>query len=174
MPKLYMLIGVPGSGKSTWFSNYVKEVTKGPHNTALASSDMYIELLARSRGKTYNEVFQDVIKEAEKAMYESVMEAVADNADIVWDQTNLNRKTRAKKLIMIPDHYQKIAIYFPTPDDLDARLASRPGKTIPEHVMKSMISSLEFPQYDEGFDVIYDVNTYNDRFKLYEGMNNGT
>ena len=170
MPKLYMLIGVPGSGKSTWYSKFVTEATKGPHNLCYISTDMIIDLVARSQGKTYDQVFHDNIKNAEKMMYESVMDAVQDGCDIVWDQTNLNRKSRAKKLIMIPDHYEKIAVYFPTPDDLDQRLANRPGKTIPYHVMKSMLSSLEYPQHDEGFDVIYDVITFNNRMEMYKEL----
>ena len=34
------------------------------------------------------------------------------------------------------------------------RLASRPGKTIPPHVVDGMIEMMEFPQMDEGFDTI--------------------
>lgn len=170
MPKLYMLIGVPGSGKSTWYSKFVAESTKGPHNLCYASTDYLIELTAKLQRKTYDDVFHASIKDAEKAMYELVMEAVKDGSDIIWDQTNLNRKARAKKLIMIPDHYEKIAIFFPTPDDLDQRLANRPGKTIPYHVMKSMLSSLEYPQHDEGFDVIYDVITFNNRMVMYKEL----
>ena len=96
-------------------------------------------------------------------MYEMVMTAVKNDGDIVWDQTNLNRKTRAKKLIMIPDYYEKIAVVFPVPDDLDKRLANRPGKTIPYHVMKNMIDSFEYPQMDEGFNVIVRADVMNEK-----------
>jgi gluconate kinase len=59
-------------------------------------------------------------------------------------------------LIMIPDRYEKIAIVFPTPDEdeLQRRLASRPGKTIPEYILGPMIESLEYPEMDEGFDSV--------------------
>lgn len=163
-PKLYMLIGLPGSGKSTWYENFKNDC--GYH--CYASTDFFIDLTARLQRKTYDEVFKNTIKDATKSMFELVMAATKDNMDIVWDQTNLNRKSRGQKLIMIPDHYQKIAIYFPTPDDLSDRLANRPGKTIPWHVMENMVMSFEYPEYDEGFDVIYDVNTYNDRVKMYK------
>ena len=166
MPKLYMLIGVPGSGKSTWIKNNV-DIFK---DAMIASTDNLIELAAKVNNKTYDQVFKEAIGSAEKAMYEMVMGAVKDDMNIIWDQTNLNRKNRAKKLIMIPDHYEKIAIFFSTPDDLDQRLANRPGKTIPYHVMKSMLSSLEYPQHDEGFDVIYDVITFNNRMEMYKEL----
>ena len=158
MPKLYMLIGIPGSGKSTWQKN-----SKAAMTAYLASTDQFIELYASINHKTYDEVFKDIIKSAEKDMYEMVMTAVKNDGDIVWDQTNLNRKTRAKKLIMIPDYYEKIAVVFPVPDDLDKRLANRPGKTIPYHVMKNMIDSFEYPQMDEGINVIVRADVMNEK-----------
>lgn len=161
MPKLYMLIGVPGSGKSTWIANLVEDENPAAY-IHVASTDSLIELDAKLRGKTYDEVFRSAIKDAEKAMYAMVIEAAKDDMDIVWDQTNLNRKTRAKKLIMIPDHYEKIAVVFSVPADLEERLANRPGKTIPAVVMTNMIDSFEYPELDEGFDVIVNANVMNE------------
>ena len=154
-PTLWMLVGVPGSGKSTWI-DYQLDHRDAQENVTVASTDDYIELVASSQHKTYNEVFKDVIKDAEKVMYQGVRFATENNMDIIWDQTNLTRKSRAKKLIMIPDRYEKIAIVFPTPDEdeLQRRLASRPGKTIPEHILGGMIEMLEYPKKDEGFDSV--------------------
>lgn len=152
--KLFMLIGVPGSGKSTW----ANKADFGGGNTCIVSTDDIIAHKAKEQGKTYNEVFKDSIKDAEKLMYKHVMWSVERGENIVWDQTNLTKKSRAKKLIMIPDHYEKIAVFFETPDDeeLDKRLNNREGKTIPEHVMDAMIEMIEYPEIDEGFDrVIY-------------------
>lgn len=149
-PNLYMLIGLPGVGKSTFLS----PLSNYGYRPIVASTDFFIDLSAKLRHKTYNEVFEDTIKDAEKAMYEIVMAAVKNDQDIIWDQTNLNRKTRAKKLIMIPDHYRKVAIFFKTPDDIDERLEKRAiteGKSIPGKVFLSMAASLEYPALDEGF-----------------------
>lgn len=150
-PVLWMLVGVPGSGKSTWVDRQVRG-----GNIYVASTDNILETIAQLEGKTYDEVFKDNIKLAEKRMYTAVQEAVREDFDIVWDQTNITRKSRAKKLVMIPDHYEKIAVVFSVPDDLDKRLASRKGKTIPPHVIDAMIEMFEFPQMDEGFDTIMD------------------
>lgn len=152
-PKLYMLVGVPGSGKSTWVNQYVD--FRSHDNLYIASTDDIIEGIALVDGKTYNEVFKDNIKAAEKQMYENVMDATSRDLDIIWDQTNLTRKSRAKKLIMIPDHYEKIGVLFPTPDDLWERLLNREGasgKSIPSHIIRSMIEMIEQPMLDEGFD----------------------
>lgn len=37
---------------------------------------------------------------------------------------------------------------------MHCRLASRPGKNIPDHVMQNMIAGLQMPTSDEGFDEI--------------------
>ena len=78
---------------------------------------------------------------------------------MIWDQTNVSKKSRAPKLAMVPDHYEKIAVVFATPDDeeLQRRLGSRPGKSIPAHIVMGMASSLQQPTYDEGFDDIINV-----------------
>lgn len=151
-PTLWMLIGVPCSGKSTWVENQIGD----NDNIFIASTDNLIDAIAKLNHKSYNDVFHDTIKDAEKTMYKGLAIAVQDNMDIVWDQTNLTRKNRAKKLILIPDHYEKIAVVFSIPpiDELEKRLASRPGKNIPENVMRNMVYSFEYPEKDEGFDYI--------------------
>lgn len=146
-----MLIGVPGSGKTTW-------IRHNGSNAVVLSTDDKIEAIAKKQGKTYSDIFRDVIGKAEKEMYQDAMRSFKDGSDVIWDQTNITKKTRAKKLIMVPDNYKKIAVFFHTPKDLSQRLASRPGKNIPEPVIISMINQLQEPSHDEGFDEIVYVN----------------
>ena len=54
VPKLYVLVGVPGSGKSTWVANQ-----QWTEDCARVSTDEYVEMYAQSVGKTYTEVFHD-------------------------------------------------------------------------------------------------------------------
>ena len=151
MPTAYILVGVPASGKTTWCKsqNWVKDCV-------VASTDVYVEAFARHVGKSYSEVFDDVMKEAVKQMLEDVNKAVATEKDIIWDQTSTTVASRAKKIKML-DGYTKIAVVFKTPEEsvLSKRLASRPGKIIPPHVMESMINSFEYPTLTEGFDQVW-------------------
>ena len=59
---------------------------------------------------------------------------------------------------MLPDH-EHIAVVFKTPEpaELARRLASRPGKTIPDHVMLSMLQNYKDPTEEEGFQEIWHV-----------------
>ncbi len=149
MPTLYMLVGVPASGKTTWVKN-----NRG--NALVASSDDYIEQQAEKRNTTYSEVFDEYIKAANTHAIATAKKAFSDNMDLIWDQTNLTRNGRKNKLKMVPKDYKKVAIFFPTPheDILKKRLGSRPGKDIPDYVVSSMIRTIEKPSKDEGFDEI--------------------
>ena len=151
MPTLYMLVGVPGSGKSTWISNQ-----NWTGDCTIVSSDRFIDDEAARLGKTYNDIFNDYVKIATKLMENHVAVAQANNINIIWDQTNVSVKSRAKKLAMLPN-YEKIAVVFKTPDEaeLTRRLASRPGKSIPDIAMRSMIDNFEMPTEDEGFKEIW-------------------
>lgn len=151
MAKIFMLIGVPGSGKSTWIKNQ-----KFDESTVIASTDNHIEEYAESVSKTYNDVFRDFVDQATTRMMQDIEMAVGKNLDIVWDQTNTTATARRKKLRKIPEHYQRIAVVFATPphEELQKRLNSRPGKHIPSAVMNNMIQRFQEPTPDEGFSSI--------------------
>jgi predicted kinase len=151
VPKVYMLIGVPGSGKSTWVTDQL-----WAKDMPVVSSDRFIDEHAEKEGKTYNEVFNDYIKIATKLMENQVLICRANNSDFVWDQTNTSAKSRKSKLDQL-EGYEKIAVVFQTPaaEEHARRLASRPGKAIPDNVMRSMIENLQMPTEEEGFSEIW-------------------
>jgi predicted kinase len=155
MSKCYQLIGVPGSGKSTWIKNQVQLL-----GLTVVSTDNFVEAYAAAQGKTYNEVFHEYMPEAVKLMTEQVQVARGAGHDIIWDQTSTTVASRRRKFRMLPK-YEHFAVVFttPEPDELDRRLMSRLGKSIPKHVMDRMIRDFEMPTLDEGFVDIKVVST---------------
>lgn len=151
MNKLYVLVGVPGSGKSTWVKNQ-----KWADQCVVVSTDEFVEDYAKECGQTYSEVFDDYMPTAVKLMADKVVRAREAGKDIIWDQTSTSVATRAKKIRMLPDYY-KIAVVFRKPDDeeLKRRLASRPGKNVPWAVIDQMWGSWEDPTEEEGFNEIW-------------------
>ena len=152
MPKLYVLVGVPCAGKSTWIANQRWDMA----NTVFVSTDNHVEAYAKSVGKTYNEVFKDYMPTAVDLMTKDVIAAREAGKDIVWDQTSTTLASRKRKFRMLPDYYA-IAVVFPTPEinELSRRLGSRPGKNIPHYVMNRMIEGFDEPTEDEGFAEIW-------------------
>jgi predicted kinase len=168
MPSLYLLVGVPGSGKSTWLNHQFEQGFFHDDTHKVISTDNIIEHQAKALGKTYDDVFQDTIKEAQKMADERARKYFEQGFNVIWDQTNTTIKTRAKKLRMVPEGYSKFAVVFECPpmDELNRRLASRPGKNIPPHVIKMMLDSYQEPTIDEGFDnVLFIAYNYGDRIK---------
>ena len=153
MPKLYMMVGVPGCGKTTWIKNQLW--TRG---CVIVSTDFFVEQYALSTGSTYSEVFEQYMPTAVKLMASQVSRARDDGKDIIWDQTSTTVATRKKKFDMLPDYYA-IAVVFNTPpvQELVRRLNSRPGKTIPLNVVTNMINNFEIPTEEEGFKEIWRV-----------------
>lgn len=151
-----MLIGIPGSGKSTWIKNTPIE------NSVVVSTDNLIEAEAQRLNMTYDEVFHMYIKTASQKINHDVLTAVKNEKNIIWDQTNITKKGRSSKLAKIPSDYRKVAIVFPILDAevLEQRLSQREGKTIPDHIVASMIKHFQIPDLTE-FDEIIEVKQTN-------------
>lgn len=158
--KCTILVGVPGSGKSTWLENQ-EELEMD--DTFIASTDDIIEEVATALyGMTYNEGFKDLIGFAEKVMWRD-LKLIAEDGDTVYiDRTNLSAKSRKKFIDFLkPYGYEFECVVFPMPgsdllpeEEWSRRLDSRPGKTIPNHILSSMIEHYEAPQESEGFSKI--------------------
>lgn len=148
-----MLCGIPTSGKSTYVEKLLKlEYWK---NAVVLSTDYYIDYYAKKLGKTYNEVFDEYIDEATQSMNKCLNFAINNDKDIIYDQTNLSRKTRRKKLSKIPSYYQKGIVYFEIElEEALKRNEHREGKYIPKSVLRRMYHQFEVPSIDEGVDYV--------------------
>jgi len=151
MPVCYQLVGVPGSGKSTW-ANHQSTIK----NALVVSTDYYVEKFARRLGCTYHEVFESVMPLAIKLMMRRVRLAQRKKIDIIWDQTSTTTSSRSRKFQILSDYYH-VAVVFqtPAPDLLEQQLLSRPNRVIPKNVVANMITHFVAPSKNEGFKEIW-------------------
>ena len=150
MKKAILLIGPPGSGKTTWASTLLAQ------GWAHISTDRYIENVAQEKGATYGEVFQREIKNAERDMKARLAEVLAQGDDLVWDQTNMTRKSRMKKVSQLTSagYTVKAHVFMIDPVELGARQLKRAietGKVIPQRIVDQMLEYYEEPIFDEGY-----------------------
>lgn len=147
-----ILVGVPGSGKSTWLEQHYDDETAW-----FMSTDDIIQDIADMYGMTYSEAFPDLIKFADKVMWQDFESSARRGVHIYVDRTNMSVKSRRRFIDRLkPYGYKFEAVVFPIPDadEWKRRISSRPGKIIPENVLQSMAGSYVEPTEAEGFSKI--------------------
>lgn len=164
--ELHMLIGPPGSGKSTLVNEVLRP--KFP-NAYIHSPDRFIEFIAESTGKTYKELWEKTYPKAMENVMQSLRRfTVEEPSPVIWDQTNLGFKKRLG-VIKPLTHRGYVVTYhvFDQPEELlwernRARVAS--GREIPDHVLKNMIESFTFSPaelvYVRQIHIYGDANRY--------------
>lgn len=156
-PALIVMVGLPASGKST--ARQTSAATGASAKSYHYSTDDKIEVMAARQGVTYSEAFESAIKEATAKSNLELAEAIENRQGVIWDQTNLNARKRRKILNQFPSEvYRRECICILPPmnhvqeSELQRRLHTRPGKSIPNTVIQSMRASFQLPTVEEGFD----------------------
>lgn len=149
--KLTLLIGLPGTGKTTW-----RKVVD-PFGTVLSSDD-WMERRAREMGKTYTEAFPLCINDANTWFAHVLARAINQRDPIIIDRTNLTVKSRARIMDQFSNKWEKTAIVFQPNDWLEWQRKvderAKLGKSIPADVLERMSDSYEKPTEAEGFSTI--------------------
>lgn len=154
--KLYIPIGIPASGKTTyWNEHFDKE------QVLRLSRD---DINAMLSGAVYTQNINNVIKDAENIILESVLEA---DFSIYIDRVNLTPKSRKRfinKAKNIKSKLYVVGLYF-KPDLKEAVLRndSRTDKTLDqreklEEFIPEAKRILTEPSFDESFDEIHFIN----------------
>jgi predicted kinase len=163
-PAVVVLVGLPASGKST--ARAQAAATGASGHSYQYSTDDKIEAMAAELGVSYSEAFESVVKDATAKANEEVEEAIRNEQGVVWDQTNMTAKKRRKILNRFPNTYRKECVCILPPMnreqemELKRRLDSRPGKEIPDYVMRAMRESFQLPSMNEGFNRVLYFDIY--------------
>ena len=153
MATLYVVCGIPGSGKSSWLRNHVNINQK----QVLVSRDVIRYRLINDDDSYFskeNEVWKEYIKQINYFLKEGY--------DVFADATHINTGSRRKLLNEIYVECKKEAIYITTPISICLeRNSKREGREcVPESAIKRMYSQFEEPSFEEGFETIYTVDAF--------------
>ncbi len=168
-PICTVMVGLPGLGKSTLVEDQRKVYERIDMDLFVYSTDGILERIAAFLGKTYDDVFKKHIKSATAEADIDLAYAIKERQDIIWDQTNLGAKKRAKIINRMRQagYDVECECIVPPESDYDGskedwveRLANRPGKTIPDNILYNMMDSFVMPKVEEGFERVAFFNMY--------------
>jgi predicted kinase len=146
-----LAIGLPGSGKSTWFKR---------HNILPLSSDMVRILLFDD---VTEQRYQDLVFSTLRSMLRARL--LAKRPWNYVDATNLSPHERRSWVKLAQDFgYEAQAVFFDVPPEVCIERNRRRERNVPEDVMLRMASKLRPPKFEEGFAKITVV-----RLKRKEG-----
>jgi predicted kinase len=133
-----LAIGLPGSGKSSWFKR---------HNVVPLSTDMVRSLLFDD---VREQRFQDLVFSNLRSMLKARL--IAKRPMNYVDATNLTPQERQHWIKLAKDYnYEVHAIFFDVPLEVCVERHQRRDRVVPEDVMRRMASKLKAPTFPEGF-----------------------
>jgi len=147
MPTVYMMCGIPYSGKSYYISKD-KTLQKLP----IVSTDNTILRIAKARGKTYNDIFKDTYQDAQDEMMSDFNRYFREKKDFIFDRTNLTVKARKRWIDMFHKNgYNVVVIGFKVPDDktIELRRTLRRNQVIDDKILKGMKAQYQMPTMAE-------------------------
>ena len=145
---LYITVGLPGSGKSTYAKNFIKD-----KDIEYLSSDSLRAVYGKS------EEDQTVTPLVFGHIKRKVDEFLKDGKNVMVDATSVNRKERSDYINTAKKYGAKVvAIVFKMDRqgliDRNKKRGEQGGRVVPDWVIDKMLAKFEEPSYDEGIDVM--------------------
>ena len=132
-----LAIGLPGSGKSSWFKR---------HNVVPLSSDTVRSLLFDD---VREQRFQDLVFSNLRSLLKARL--IAKRPMNYVDATNLTPQERAHWIKLARDYqYEVQAVFFDVPLEVCIDRHQRRDRVVPEDVMRRMAAKLKPPAFEEG------------------------
>lgn len=145
---LYIMVGLPGSGKSTYAKEFIKD-----QQVEYLSSDSLRAVFGK------DESDQSVTPKVFGHIKTKVDEYLRDNKNVLVDATSVNRKERSDYINTAKKYNSKVVVVVFKMDrnGLIARNKKRGdegGRVVPDWVIDKMLNKFEEPDFNEGIDVI--------------------
>ena len=136
-----LAIGLPGSGKSSWFKR---------HNITPLSSDVLRQLLFDD---PQEQRFQDLIFSNLRSMLKARL--IARRPLNYVDATNLTPHERSSWIKLAKDYgYEVQAVFFEVPLEVCLERNRRRDRVVDEDAMRRMAAKLRPPTFEEGFSKV--------------------
>lgn len=144
-PKLILLIGPPGCGKSTYAETYMNE-----HHefvTHVSSDEIRKQLWG-------DEAIQGDNSQVFSRMQDETIQWLNGGWNVLYDATNMTRKDRASIIAACPKFAKIEAHVIFTPIEVCIEQDANRERTVGKAVIDRMLKRFQAPYYDEGIDEI--------------------
>ena len=151
MASLVLMMGVPGSGKTTYAKKFI-----GEYDIYVSRDEVRFSLVAED--EPYFSKEDEVLKTFISKVDDGLTKA---GRYVIADATHLNAGSRAKLLKNLhnkPDNIYVIYIAVPLEVALE-RNAQRSGRAlVPETSIRNMFQAISLPKKEEGIDVVLQLD----------------
>lgn len=156
-PKLILLCGIPGSGK-TFYAEKIKDSYS--YIVHLSSDAIRKELYG-------DESIQGNPSEVFSLMQNRAIEFLNNGYDVIYDATNITRKDRASIIAKCPK-FARIKCYIIwAPIEICIERDAARERTVGKEVIDRMLKRFQMPYYDEGIDEIEIITPDNFNYSSY-------
>jgi len=150
MKTLYICIGVPGCGKSTWTENFRKEKFS---SEVINMDNIRFQVTGNHSDQSKNGL---VAAKAMEALKKSMLMGVRN---IIWDNTTLSVKYRKPLVSLAKENgYNVVAVFFEVPLEVAKQRNSARTRVVPVDALDRMFASIAAPSLEEGFTDIIKVS----------------
>ena len=155
MAKLFMMVGIPSSGKS-----YIREKIAERENAIIFSSDKVRAKLNMDPSKDDQNI------KLFDLMYEMIKEELSKGNNVLLDSTNTYRKYRKPFLQSLDEDVEVIGVLMMR--QIENCLAANKNREnrIDESVIRHMYEEYDLPLYEDGFDRFEIIYPDNDEYSL--------